>query len=99
MNDEDEVITIEVDTKLIYETTNHVISLLQEVGSANYPKPEDELKHIFFVRNVIVNILGNFILSSTNHAEPNALNHNIELVIEDILEWFKRVKKIKKEAN
>lgn len=47
---------------------------------------------IYFSRNVLVNLIGNFVLENSNTKIENAIEMNIQAILLDLETWFAQVK-------
>lgn len=84
------------DIVLMQDTVNLCKELIITLANAKY---KGVGKHFFFCNNVCINLLGNFILDTMDPDIEGALKNNIKSTINEIQNWFEKVKAIKKEAH
>lgn len=91
---------IDIDIEIMDEIVCLLRSNLITYANIIYPYPKHPERHIFFIRNVLLNLIGNFILMISDPKKPEDFNTNGQYMIEDLQKWFVNVKdKIQEEKE
>ena len=80
----------EMNKDVMLSGLNVITNMLSTITFIEYGRDhEDKQEPIYFMRTLLMNVFGNFIINSTVKDVPNALEMNIETVITEFREWFK----------
>jgi hypothetical protein len=86
------------DLELIGHTLDVLMDTLHTINAARYYKDAGNGKSVFFMRNTMLNFVGNFIQLNSN---AGSVEKNCDSFLEDLKEVFKKIKSLgtKKETH
>lgn len=87
----------EEDMKLVFSTMEICKAIINTTAALRFP--DDSKKEIVFIRTLLTNLHGNFILDLTSTEIPDALSVNIETTMNEFKTWFEKVEETKKEMK
>ncbi len=79
-------------------TVDMILAIAKNMACAKF-SGEAYLERIFFIRTVLTNVMGNFILDNTDYVIEDALNSNIEEFIGDIRNFFEKARTLDKDLH
>ena len=95
MNEDD---PIKLNMDLLGKTVNECMDVINKIVIAEYSN-SPPLEYTHFIRNVCLNLMGNYIYDITDHTSSNAFVKNIECVTEELKAWAQHLIKLKKQKE
>lgn len=84
----------DIDIKLMDETVDVLLRQIALIAHAKHKDDHDG--YVFFLKNTLVNLIGNVIIKMSNPEVENAEGTNLMNLLNDLDTWFKQVKQIEK---
>lgn len=98
MSDEEKVMTqqdIPIDMECLETTMGISLDLLEGMARSRYNKPEERGICMEFKKQVLMNIIGNFILNNTNMKIKGGVKKNLIDLMEGVKKFLEHAEKIK----
>jgi hypothetical protein len=68
-------------------------NVIDNMGAARYGEDENkQSEFIVYWRNVMINLIGNFVLENTDYSQDDALQSNIDSILSDLKDFFEKVR-------
>ncbi len=85
--------------KFILASVNSLYTVMNNLAVARYKESTNPADYIGFCRNVMVNLMGNFVINKTDYSVEGSLQENIDYLLEDLRKFFEEARVAGKELQ